>query len=180
MSMTPSHRLKLSVFCLVIICSAVGLMVTAQESPAPETTLGADLQETPTFRSGVTLVTTDVIPRDGNGLFIPDLDKEEIKIYEDGQLQEIASLVLVHGGRVYNQLLPPPPVQEGIVLPPARPVSDTAGRIFIIFVDDLHLQTRLTPKVRQVFKKVADTLIHEGDLFGIISSGPSAINVQMT
>jgi len=180
MSMSLSLRVNFSAFCLVIICSAVGFVITAQESPAPETTLGADLQETPTFRSGVTLVTTDVIPRDENGLFIPDLDKEEIKIFEDGQLQEIASLVLVHGGRVYNQLLPPPPVQEGIVLPPARPVSDTAGRIFIIFVDDLHLQTGLTPKVRQVFKKVADTLIHEGDMFGIISSGPSAINVQMT
>ena len=136
--------------------------------------------QAPIFRSGVTLVTTDVIPRDSNGLFIPDLSKEEITVYEDDQPQEIASLVLVHGGRVYNQLLPPPPVQEGIVLPPSRPVNDTAGRIFVIFVDDLHLSTSLTPKTRQVFETIIDELIHEGDMFGIVSSGPSAINVQMT
>ena len=136
--------------------------------------------DTPIFRSGVTLVTTDVIARDGNGQFIPDLTLDEITVFEDDQPQEIASLVLVHGGRVYNQLLPPAPEQEGIVLPAARPVNDTAGRIFVLFVDDLHLQTGLTPKVRQVFETIADTLIHEGDLFGIVSSGPSAINVQMT
>lgn len=136
--------------------------------------------DTPTFRSGVTLVTTDVIARDSNGQFIPDLTLDEITVFEDDQPQEIASLVLVHGGRVYNQLLPPAPVQEGIVLPASRPVNDTAGRIFILFVDDLHLQTSLTPKVRQVFETLTETLIHEGDLFGIVSSGPSAINVQMT
>ena len=136
--------------------------------------------DAPIFRSGVTLVTTDVIARDENGQFLPDLTADEITVFEDDQPQEIASLVLVHGGRVYNQLLPPAPEQEGIVLPAARPVNDTAGRIFVLFVDDLHLQTGLTPKVRQVFETIADTLIHEGDLFGIVSSGPSAINVQMT
>ena len=136
--------------------------------------------DTPIFRSGVTLVTTDVIARDENGQFLPDLTLDEIAVFEDDQPQEIASLVLVHGGRVYNQLLPPAPEQEGIVLPATRPVNDTAGRIFILFVDDMHLQTGLTPKVRQVFETLAETLIHEGDLFGIVSSGPSAINVQMT
>ena len=153
----------------------------ARQGPTPEDVgqinPGGD---TPIFRSGVTLVTTDVIARDENGQFLPDLTLDEIEVFEDDQPQEIASLVLVHGGRVYNQLLPPAPEQEGIVLPAARPVNDTAGRIFVLFVDDLHLQTGLTPKVRQVFETIADTLIHEGDLFGIVSSGPSAINVQMT
>ena len=153
----------------------------ARQGPTPEDVgqinPGGD---TPIFRSGVTLVTTDVIARDGNGQFLPDLTLDEIEVFEDDLPQEIASLVLVHGGRVYNQLLPPAVEQEGIVLPAARPVNDTAGRIFILFVDDMHLQTGLTPKVRQVFETLADTLIHEGDLFGIVSSGPSAINVQMT
>ena len=156
------------------------------QPPAPQGSTPEDVgrinpaTDTAIFRSGVTLVTTDVIARDENGQFLPDLTLDEIAVFEDDQPQEIASLVLVHGGRVYNQLLPPAPEQEGIVLPAARPVNDTAGRIFVLFVDDLHLQTGLTPKVRQVFETIADTLIHEGDLFGIVSSGPSAINVQMT
>lgn len=158
-----------------------GQQPPARRGPTPEDVGQINpAGDAPIFRSGVTLVTTDVIARDANGQFIPDLTLDEITVYEDGQPQEIASLVLVHGGRVYNQLLPPAPEQEGIVLPAARPVNDTAGRIFVLFIDDLHLQTGLTPKVRQVFEKIAETLIHEGDLFGIVSSGPSAINVQMT
>ena len=125
-------------------------------------------------------MTTDVIVRDENGQFLPDLAPEDITVFEDGVEQEIASLVLVHGGRVYNQLLPQTPVQEGIILPPTRPTSDTAGRIFVLFVDDLHLQTSLTPKIRQVFETISDTLVHDGDLFGIVSSGPSSISIDMT
>ncbi len=163
---------------------AVGAAAGAQpaQGPRPGQPAGIAPTEDPlaVFRSGITLVTTDVIVRDEHDLFIPDLTKDDFTILEDGIPQEVASLVLVHGGRVYNQLLPPPPVQEGIILPPTRPVNDTAGRIFVILVDDLHIEANKTPKARQVFEKLADTLIHEGDLFGIISTGPSSIRVDMT
>ena len=134
----------------------------------------------PTFLSGVTLVTTDVIVRDPTGLFIPDLTKDDFQILEDGIEQSIESLVLVHGGRVYNQLQPTAPPQEGIVLPTARPANETAGRIFVLFLDDLHLTSEMTPRVRQVFTTLIETLIHEGDLFGIISTGPSSLSIDMT
>ena len=111
---------------------------------------------------------------------MPDLIKDDFRILEDGVEQELVSLVLVHGGRVYNQLSLPAPVREGIILPSSRPIDDTAGRIFVLFVDDLHLVTSSTPKVRQVFEQIADTLIHEGDLFGIISTGPSSLSIDMT
>ena len=166
------------------IALALGVVAGAQtrQPPAEQTTLAqpATADQTPVFRSGITLVTTDLIVRDENDQFLPDLAPDDIMVFEDGVTQEIASLVLVHGGRVYNQLLPPAPVQEGIILPPTRPTSDTAGRIFILFIDDLHLETSLTPKIRQVFETITDTLVHEGDLFGIVSSGPSAIVTDMT
>jgi VWFA-related protein len=166
------------------IAAALGVVAVVQaQQPAEQqspSTQAETAEQTPVFRSAVTLVTTDVIVRDSNGQFLPDLDTDDLKVFEDGVEQEIASLVLVHGGRVYNQLLPPAPVQEGIILPPTRPVNDTAGRIFILFVDDMHLQTSLTPKVRQVFKEIADTLVHEGDLFGIVSTGPSSLAIDMT
>ena len=111
---------------------------------------------------------------------MPDFTKGDFRVLEDGVEQEIVSLVLVHGGRVYNQLSLPAPVREGIILPSSRPIDDTAGRIFVLFVDDLHLVTSSTPKVRQVFEQIADTLIHEGDLFGIISTGPSSLSIDMT
>jgi len=96
---------------------AAGLASTAQaqttEAPAPQ-------QPGTTFRSGVTLIRTDVIVRDATGAFVPDLTVDDFRILEDGVRQEVASLILVHGGRVFNQLVPPPPVHEGIILPERR------------------------------------------------------------
>jgi len=168
-----------------VACSTLVLAQTPTRQltdDAPPITVGQVSGNTPqpTFRAGVTLVTTDAIPRDRNGVFVSDLTKDEFLVLEDGVEQDIVTMTLVHGGRVYNRLLLPAPVQEGIILPSARPTDDSAGRIFILFVDDLHLVTSSTPKVRAVYKEIVDTLIHEGDMTGVISSGPSSLAIQMT
>ena len=150
-----------------------------QQQPQQGQPLG--VPEQPTFRAGVTFITTDVIVRDSNGQFVADLTEDDFGVLEDGVLQEIASLTLVHGGRVYNQLEPQPQqAQEGIILPVSRPTNDTAGRVFVIFVDDLAFEASRTPRVRQVFREIGDTLIHEGDLFGIVSTGYSSISIPLT
>jgi len=161
---------------LVILGATLCAQTAAPVQPAQTQT------ERPTFSIQVDLVTTDVIPRDDKGNFIADLTKNEFEIYEDGVKQEITSMTVSHGGRITNVLAPPPPVlaSEGLVLPPTRPVNDVSGRIFVFFVDDLHLQFGNTGRVRELFKKISKQLIHDGDLFGIVSSGPSSISVQMT
>ena len=138
----------------------------------------------PTFRAGVTLVTTDVIPRDSNGRFVADLTTNDFTLLEDGQPQTITSFQMVQGGRTYNLLAPPPPpsaVPEGLVLPQAKPrTTDVAGRVLLIFIDDLHFEPELSPHVRKVMQTIADTLIHEGDLVTVLSSGPSFIEIGPT
>jgi VWFA-related protein len=135
----------------------------------------------PTFRTFVDLVTTDVIVRDSAGQFVADLTKEEFEVFEDGVKQEVASVQLVHGGRTYNLQAPPPQVQqEGIILPPSRPTNDAAGRIFLFFVDDLHMNFRDTSRIRQLFEKMNKTLLHEGDMFGVVSTGTSSIAIDLT
>ncbi|RPJ73330.1 MAG: VWA domain-containing protein [Acidobacteria bacterium] len=139
------------------------------------------LPQQPTFRLAVDLVRTDVIVRDGRDQFVADLKPTEFEIFEDGVKQEIVSVSLTHGGRSYNTLsAAPPPPQEGIVLPPPRPTNDAAGRIFILFVDDLHMDFRNTGRIRELFKKIKTELIHEGDMFGIVSTGPSSLAIDLT
>ena len=138
-------------------------------------------QEKPTFKVQVDLVTSDIIVRDEKGNFIPDLKKDEFEVFEDGVKQDITSMTVVTGGRVTNVLAPPPPPPpEGIILPPSRPKTDVSGRIFLFFVDDLHLQFHNTGRVRELFKKISKELVHDGDMFGIVSSGPSSIAIDMT
>jgi VWFA-related protein len=135
----------------------------------------------PTFRVQVDLVTNDVMVRDKDGNFVADLTKDDFEVFEDGVKQDIISMTLSHGGRVTNVLNPPPPAApEGIILPPSRPRSDVSGRIFLFFVDDLHLQFHNTGRVRELFKKISKNLVHDGDMFGIVSSGPSSIAIDMT
>jgi VWFA-related protein len=177
--------LTLPAFVLASIAGAAAPQ-NAQQPPAqqpagqqPATQQPAGQQ--PTFRVQVDLVTTDVIARDGQGQFISDLKTDEFEVYEDGVKQEIVSLVLTHGGRVFNVQSPPPaPVQEGIILPAARPTNDAAGRVFLIFIDDLHLDFRMTPRTRDLMTRMLRNLIHDGDMFGIVSTGTSSISEQLT
>src|SRR5436189_4547793 len=154
--------------------------LSAQTPTPPKPAAGAQ-QEKPTFRLQVDLVTNDVIVRDEKGNFVPDLKKDEFEIFEDGVKQDITSMTVVTGGRVNNVLAPPPPPPpEGIILPPPKPRNDVSGRIFLFFVDDLHLQFHNTGRIRDLFKKISKELVHDGDMFGIVSSGPSSIAQDMT
>ena len=156
---------------------ALGAAISLQAAPG-----GQQRPQTPAdFRLAVDLVTTDVIARDARDQFVADLTKDEIEIFEDGVKQDLASMTLVHGGRVLNlQAPPPPPAQEGIILPTARPRNDAAGRIFLLIVDDLHLDFRNTGRIRDLFKRISNTLVHEGDMFGIVSTGPSSLAIDLT
>ena len=129
------------------------------EASGPAQAAPAQTAPEQVIRTGVELITTDAIVRDSRGQFIADLKKDEFEIYEDGVKQEIASMTMSHGGRVYNvSQPPPPPAPEGIILPPVRPINDTSGRIFLFFVDDLHLQFQNTGRVRELFKKISKEL----------------------
>jgi VWFA-related protein len=152
----------------------------AGQAPAPAPAQQQPQQ--PTFRVQVDLVTTDVIVRDGRtDQFISDLKPGELEIYEDGVKQEISSLTLVNGGRVFNvQAPPPPPSPEGIILPPVRPTNDASGRVFLLFIDDLHLDFQSTPRTRQLIQRMLRSLIHDGDMFGIVTTGTSSISQQLT
>ena len=174
-----SAALSLTVVAGLPCGVALGLLgpverVSAQAPAAPP-------GQQPTFSVQIDAVTMDVIVKDGDGRFVPDLKRDEFEIYEDGVKQEIASMTMSHGGRVTNLLeAAPPPPPEGIMLPPVKRVADTSGRIFLFFVDDLHMQFQNSGRVRELFKKIGRNLVHEGDLFGIVSSGPSSIAIDMT
>jgi VWFA-related protein len=165
----------------VVIALGAAAAVSAQNPPAQPPEQSAVARADQVIRSGVELITTDVIVRDHRGQFVADLKKDEFELFEDGVQQKVISFTLTHGGRSYNVAAPPPPpAQEGIILPPPKPANDAAGRIFIIFVDDLHLDFRNTGRIRDLFKKVSKELIHDGDMFGIVSTGPSSLAVELT
>ena len=173
-------RFRLAALATLALTTALG----AQQAPAPapaKPTPAPAQAGTPQFRVAIDYVTTDAIVRNAQDQFVADLTKSDFEVYEDGVKQDITGLTLVHGGRVHNLAAPAPPMaQEGIILPPSRPKNDTAGRIFLIIVDDLHLDFRNTGRIRDLFKKISKTLVHEGDMFSIVSTGPSSLAIDPT
>ena len=172
-----SRRSAVSVGVLAAVLASVSAVATGRQAPA------AAAPQQPTFRVSVDLVTLDVIPRTDNGQFVPNLSKDDFQVLEDGAPQEIASLVMVHGGRVFNILQPPAvsaAAPEGIILPRARPAADTAGRIFVLIVDDLHFTAIETPLVRKLLKQLVGQLFHPGDMFAMFSTGPSSIEIPVS
>ena len=102
------------------VLAGPALFAQKPATPASPPPSGSDPQQV--IRTGVELITTDVIVRDSRGQFVADLKKEEFEVFEDGVKQQMVSFTLTHGGRVYNVAAPPPPPpQEGIILPPPRP-----------------------------------------------------------
>ena len=154
-----------------------GIFADAEQAPSagkPGTQTGQII------RSRVDLITSDVFVRDDRGMFVADLKKEDFEIYEDGVPQTLITLTLSHGGRVLDFTSPAAAsTTAGVVVPPSR-LPNNSGRIFLLFVDDLHLNFMQTGRIRALFKALAEEVVHEGDMFGIVSTGPSSLVVDLT
>jgi len=166
----------------MLLGAALGAAAQPQQ-PRPGDRRGDTETPAATFRSGVTLMTTVVIPRDGRGVFLANLTADDFLVFEDDQAQQVVSLVQVLGGRAGGQLAPARRLPGGvIVLPPpaARAAGEAVGRFFVILVDDLHIEAGLPLRTRAVFEQLTENLIPEGALFGIVSTGLSAIAIDPT
>jgi hypothetical protein len=138
------------------------------DAQSPASTTG----QQPSFRVRIDAVTMDAVVRDAHGRFVPDLAKDEFEIYEDGVKQELTSMSLSLGGRVTNlvQAARPAPA-EGVVLPARQAPADTPGRIFLLRRRPSSSQPR-TRRGRCALHPDHRNAVHQGDLVGVISSGP--------
>jgi VWFA-related protein len=158
----------------MLIPALTATVVAAQtqtQTPPP------NQQKTPVFTTTTELITTDVRVRDKDGKFLPNLSAKDFEIFEDGVPQKLQTFSFVLGGRVVNDIIPTAtkPKSSGLVLPPSAPPPDVSGRIFIIFVDDYHIQPGDTPRMKDALKQIRDTVIHDNDLVGFVSTGFSGI-----
>jgi VWFA-related protein len=130
----------------------------------------------PVFRAAADFVMTSVIARDAAGRFVPGLTARDFVVTEDGVPQTIERFVPFVGGRVLGDVSEQRPARrtEGLVLPEARTAPES-GRIFVVFIDDLHLQPADTVAARRVLTMIRDEVVTDRDLVAIVSTGYSAI-----
>ena len=45
---------------------------------------------------------------------------------------------------------------------------------------DLHMDFQQTPRIRDIFRRMLKNLIHDGDMWGMVSTGTSSISIDLT
>jgi len=58
--------------------------------------------------------------------------------------------------------------------------KEVSGNVWLIFIDDLHLDFPATGRLKNLLRAVFDQLVQEGDLVGVVSTGPSSIAIDLT
>lgn len=156
------------------------LVATATVSGQGQQQLPPTRNPQATFQATTDHIRSYVVVKDNKGQFVPDLRPDEFQVLEDGVPQKITTFWRAFGGRMLSHLAETPVARtEGLILPPAAPPKDVSGRIFIVFIDDMHLQALDSIKTRKLLELIRDTILHENDLVGIVSTGYSSIAIDL-
>jgi VWFA-related protein len=160
-----NRRIRLTVLLLL----AAGAALSAGQAPAGQPPTPAQGPETPTFRVSVDYVEVDTFVTDGQGRFVRDLTRDDFEVFEDGKRQAVSAFTLVDIPieRAVRPLFAAQPLEPDVKTN-ARPFE---GRIYIVVLDDLHVQFTHTRLVQSVVRKFIQEKLGVNDLMAVIHVG---------
>jgi VWFA-related protein len=124
--------------------------------------IGGQAPSQPVFRSGVELVTIDVVAtgRDGNPIY--NLKASDFELFEDGQSQPIKAFQFLNYST--TPIETPPPV--GVVSNQVEP-----GGVFALVLDDIGYYVTETQEVRRAAQRFLDRALQPHDHVAVVRSG---------
>ena len=150
------------------------LLLLTIAAPSAQTPQAPTSPQIPIFRGGVNHVQTSVKVFDKKHQFVSDMRSDEFQVFEDGVRQTLTEVGGSFGGQLLKSWeVTTPVMNNGILLPPPPP-KQIGGRLFVIFIDDMHLQASESPKVKQLLHLMGDTLLHPDDLIISVCTGFTA------
>ena len=163
---SPSSRRHLGYLAALLLIgmsrsdSGVGAQQPgSQERPQPQVT----------FKSDVNYIEVPVVVVDRNGRFMPGLRQTDFEVREDGERQTISTFAVVNLEREHAGA--PPSVQNGIASDVQTNATPFDGRLYVLLMDDLHVDAVNTPPTRQLARKFVETQVGPGDLAAIVCTG---------
>ncbi len=116
----------------------------------------------PTFRSGVELVTIDVVATDRSGQPVHNLKAEDFELFEDGTKQPIRTFEFIDASVNPAEAMLPP----GIVSNDVEP-----GGIFALVLDELGFYVTETQDVRRAAERFLKGAMQPHDHVAVVRSG---------
>src|SRR6185503_21186718 len=129
-------------------------------------------QTTPTFKVQVDYVEVDVLVTDQQGRFVPDLAKEDFRVFEDGKPQSVStfSLVNIPVERADRPLFAAQPIEPDVESN-ERPFD---GRVYVMVLDDLHTNFQRSQRVKAAARQFIERYLGANDLMAVVhTAGPS-------
>ena len=127
-------------------------------------------QATPSFPTQVEVITVDAVVVDAKGQPVTGLTREEFRVFEDGQPQEIVSFEAYERGE--------PGAADEEVRPPAVATNERGtelrGRAFALLLDDVFTPLQGSEEVRQAAARFLRTSVGPGDEVTISTTSGNA------
>lgn len=178
-------RIVLGVAALL---GALGSAVVAQQpSPAAqvpglETAAAQDpqaQQPAVTFRAEVNYVEVDARVLDNNGKFISGLTAKDFQVFEEGKPQQISvfSVVNLPVERAQRPLFASRPIEPDVT----TNLSGLNGRVYLIVLDDLHINVQRSPLVKAGARQFIERYVGANDLVAVLhTSGRADASQEFT
>jgi VWFA-related protein len=144
--------------------------------------LSAQPVEEPVLRVTVRLVQIDAVVTGKHGHHVPNLTRDDFKLFQDGKEQVIThfSYVEAAGGQAKPAARPSPSEERRLsprqrsMAPPAPLVREATRRTLALVVDDLGMSWQNMPRVKEALRKFVDEQMGPGDAAAILRTGSSA------
>jgi VWFA-related protein len=126
--------------------------------------------QNPTFRTEANYVRVDVFPT-ADGAPVADLRQDEFQIFEDGVAQKIEQFqhVVIRGNEPQDTRREPTTVAESRAM-----LESSPGRVFVLFLDNLHVEQAASRTIRQPLVDMVTRLMGADDLLAVMTPQMSA------
>jgi VWFA-related protein len=154
----------------LLVCAVAALAATASaQQPAAQ-------PETPRFRGGANLVRVDAYVTAG-GVPVTDLTVDDFEVLEDNVPQRVESFQLVQprGAAPAAARREPNTVAESREM-----ATDPNARVFVLFLDNWHVQVAGSYRAQAPIAKLLDRVIGQDDLVGVMTSDMSPRDLAFT
>jgi VWFA-related protein len=127
----------------------------------------------PTFRTEANYVRVDVYPT-VNGVPVDDLRQDELQILEDGVPQKIEQFerVVIRGNLPQEARREPETVADSRAM-----LADPRARVFVLFLDTLHVEQSASRTIRKPLVEMLQRLIGPDDLVAVMTPYMSAADL---